>query len=206
MTLDTTNIEYEMLSHFQLSPQKIEKLKIYHDLLLKWQKAINLVSRGTLEDFWSRHIHDSLQIIPYLKGDTILDIGSGGGFPGMVLAIVSNLNVTCLDSDIRKMQFLSEVSRLTETKVNLVNMRVENFTEKHFDTICARGFSELKNLLSLVSEHSRLKYGVFLKGKSVEKEIGEALKLHDFHYTIKESETSKEGCILIVEDVVSKNI
>jgi 16S rRNA (guanine527-N7)-methyltransferase len=177
----------------------LEKLEVYYDLLVKWQRSINLVSRGTLDDFWTRHIWDSLQIGKYIKGTRLLDIGSGGGFPGMVLAICENFDVTCIDSDNRKIIFLEEVARLTETKVTLNRIRIENFNDCRFDTVCARGFSALTSLMALAKKHSG--YGVFLKGRKVKSEILDAQKLYDFKYNIFKSETDDLGNIITISDI-----
>lgn len=189
-----------------LNAEQRNRLQIYYELLQKWQRAINLVSAGTLNDFWTRHVADSLQLLPHLQGKLLLDMGSGGGFPGMVLAIVSDFNVTCLDSDNRKIQFLSEVARLTGTKLNLVNQRVENFShDQTIDTVCARGFAELKMLLQYTLQHSAINYGVFLKGKNVEKEIEEAQKFFDFQYDMYPSKVSENSWIVVVSSVAEKN-
>ncbi|GHT97505.1 hypothetical protein FACS1894126_1670 [Alphaproteobacteria bacterium] len=110
--------------NFNVSRETYEKLEIYKGLLFKWQNAVNLVSRGTLDDFWNRHIVDSSQIVDLMSGNKILDIGSGAGFPGMVLAIYGNFGVACLDSDSKKCLFLEEVARLTETSVSIQNIRI----------------------------------------------------------------------------------
>lgn len=200
------------LFHVEHLSEKIKNnLGIYKSLLLKWQKAINLVSRGTLDNIWTRHIEDSLQLIPFLKGSSVLDIGSGGGFPGMVLAMVSqeveflkqfNINecfdVTCVDSDQRKMLFLSEVARQTSTKANIVTDRIENIDGK-FDTVTARGFAELKVLIGFAKKYSD--YGVFLKGEKIQQEIKDAQKFFDFEYEIFNSITDKSGRIIVVYNI-----
>jgi len=187
-----------------VSRETYEKLEIYKSILFKWQKAINLVSRGTLDNVWKRHFQDSLQIIPYIRGKKILDIGSGGGFPGMVLAIAGNFSVTCIDSDRRKMLFLSEVARATKVEVSLVTDRVENLQIFDFDTLCARGFSELSGLLELVDKFSSLKCGVFLKGARLDEEIDKARSLFDFRYDIFNSKTDDRGKIIVVSEVKKK--
>lgn len=198
------------VEHFSVDIKN--KLNIYFDILCKWQKAINLVSRGTLENFWQRHIIDSLQLIPFIKKSKIIDLGSGGGFPGLVLAIVGqdlemlkrykceadSLEVTCIDSDYRKTAFLSEVARLTDTKVRIINDRVENIDEK-FDIVTARGFSELKLLLPFVQKY--FSYGVFLKGKNIQTEIDKAKKDFLFNYDLFDSVTDENGHIIVVRDI-----
>ncbi|MDR1983033.1 MAG: 16S rRNA (guanine(527)-N(7))-methyltransferase RsmG [Holosporaceae bacterium] len=176
-----------------------EKLEIYRNLLLKWQKAINLVSRGTLHDVWMEHILDSLQIAPYIQGKKVLDVGSGGGFPGMVLAIAGDFSVTCIDSDRKKMIFLAEVARATETKVELLTERIEKLQADNFDTVCSRGFSELSSLLKITNRFSAA--GVFFKGSKLNKEIEKARLLFDFQYEIYPNKVKDHGEIVVVRSV-----
>jgi 16S rRNA (guanine527-N7)-methyltransferase len=185
-----------------VSRETYEKLEIYKNLLLKWQRAINLVSRETLDDVWREHILDSLQIIPHIVGKTVLDVGSGGGFPGMVLAIAGGFSVTCIDSDRRKMIFLSEVAKATETKVRILTERVENLQTDHFDTICARGFSELPVLLKIAHRFSAS--GVFLKGSKLNEEIEKALLSFDFQHEIYQNKIKEHGKIVVVKSVKKK--
>lgn len=189
---------------FNVSRETFEKLIFYRKLLVKWQKAINLVSRGTLEHFWTRHVLDSLQIIEYINGKRVLDIGSGGGFPGMVIALCGNFDVTCVDSDERKMIFLEEVARVTGANITLKNIRIEHLEDREFDVVCARGFSSLVNLLPLVEKFSKQKYGVFLKGTKILDELSEANEFFDFKYDVFDSKTDDSGCIIVVSDVFNK--
>lgn len=206
----------KIMFHVEHLPSEIiQKLKLYEQTLLKWQKAINLVSRGTLNDVWHRHIEDSIQVLPLISGAKILDVGSGGGFPGMVLAILGsdkelvklatglycNLDVTCVDSDSRKVLFLEEVARLTKTKVSALNKRVED-VEGNYDVVTARGFAELKILLDVTM--SKAKCGVFLKGANLNKEIEVASERFDFSYEIIQSSTDKMGQIIVVKDIHRK--
>lgn len=183
-----------------VSRETYEKFVIYKELLIKWQKAINLVSRETLDDFYNRHLLDSLQLANYINETKILDVGSGGGFPGMVLAIYNdNYEVTCIDSDSRKMVFLEEVARRTSTKVNIITKRIEEFKQNDFDVLCARGFSSLSNLIELTKKHTKCGRGVFLKGKKIEEEVREAKQKLCFRYNIFESVTDKTGRIVVVD-------
>lgn len=184
-----------------VSRETFKKFQIYIELLKKWQKHINLVSRGTLDDIFHRHIQDSLQIVNFLYGDKILDIGSGAGFPGMVIALVSSKTVTCLDSDKRKIIFLEEVARNTEIKVNCVNSRIESFQNKNFDTVVSRAVFPLIKLLDLTRIFAPQGIGVFLKGKTFESEVDEAQKKFDFDIEIHQSETSENSKILVIKNI-----
>jgi 16S rRNA (guanine527-N7)-methyltransferase len=188
-------------AHHNVSRETFEKLLIYKNLLFKWQKAINLVSRETLDDFWNRHILDSLQLLKYIDGKRILDIGSGAGFPGMVIAICGNFDVTCIDSNGKKIIFLEEVKRLTSANVDLKSIRIEDFCDCSYDVVCARGFSSLCNLLFLTHRYSSSKRGIFLKGARINKEIMEAKRLYRFEYEIFQSKTDEFGKIIAVNNV-----
>ena len=198
------HVEQEIINQLNVSREKIDRLLLYQELLKKWQRSINIVSRGTIESFWSRHVLDSLQIAKYIKGRNILDVGSGGGFPGMILAICTDLHITCLDSDNRKTLFLEEVARQTETKVSILNMRIESLQKKDFDVVCARGFAKLLTLAQITGTYSKNSEGVFLKGETIYKEIEEALKKFDFKYTLYESISDKRGKIVVLNDIVRR--
>ncbi len=189
---------------FNVPRETFEKLISYKELLVKWQKSINLVSRGTLEHFWVRHVLDSLQIIEHIKGNRVLDIGSGGGFPGMVIALCGAFDVTCVEADGRKVAFLEEVARVAEINVRLRNIRIERLEDFDFETVCARGFSSLVDLLFLTSKFSKQKYGVFLKGLKVQTELSEANKFFDFKYDVFDSKSDKNGRIVIVAEIFDK--
>ena len=206
--------EIMSLVGLNLSGVTLERFCIYFGLISRWQKAINLVSRGTLDDFWRRHIADSLQIISHITGNKVLDVGSGGGFPGMALAIVGaedsyhdngldkSLNVTCIDSDRRKAIFLEEVARETGIKVDIVCSRIEDLDDQ-FDTITARGFSDLENLLPIASRFQAK--GIFLKGKNLEKEIKDAEDTFKFKYEIFSSKIDSTGKIIVVDEISQVN-
>ncbi len=198
------HVEQNILNQLNVSRKILDRLLLYQKLLNKWQKSINIVSRGTIEDFWNRHVLDSLQIAKYIKGKKVLDVGSGGGFPGMILAICTDLQVTCLDSDSRKILFLEEVARQTKANVNIVNLRIESLMENDFDVVCVRGFAKLSTLALITMEHTKSSHGVFLKGKTVEEEIEEALKYFNFNYTLHKSLSDKRGKIVVMDNVTKK--
>lgn len=191
-----------MHGEYGVSYGDVDRIEIYSYYLEKWGKSFNLVSRGTLVEFWQRHVIDSLQIIDKIKGKTVLDVGTGAGFPGMILAMCTDLEVTCVDSDFKKALFLEEVARATGVKnVRILNSRVEA-VEGKFDTVTARAFSSLSNLIPLVEKHSG--YGVFLKGKTAEEEIEKARKSYFFKCELFDSKTDPNGKIVTIRDVSKK--
>ena len=122
------NTYEEFCSYQHVSRETFNKFKIFIEVLLKWQKSVNLISNSTINTIWKRHFLDSAQLYTYsqdIKGN-ILDIGSGAGFPGMILAMMGNNNVNLIESDQKKCIFMREVARLTNTKVKIYNCRIED--------------------------------------------------------------------------------
>ncbi|QQG36388.1 MAG: 16S rRNA (guanine(527)-N(7))-methyltransferase RsmG [Micavibrio aeruginosavorus] len=135
-----------------VSRETVYRLEVYRDALLKWQRAVNLISPSTVADVWNRHFLDSMQLASFLPAAarTIFDFGSGAGFPGMVLAILCpNLSVHLVESDQKKCSFLSTVSRETKTPVLIHNCRIEALNTKAIpDVITARALADLGHLLA----------------------------------------------------------
>lgn len=184
-----------------VSRETISRLQIYHDLLVKWQKAINLVSPKTIEDIWSRHFTDSAQLAGYLKvGAKVTDLGSGAGFPGLVLAIMRpDLEMILIESDNRKSEFLKNVSRETKTSVTVYNDRVEKILGVNGaipDVITARAFAPLPVILEMIPANCRGADFLLLKGKTALDEVAEAAKTFDFECVDMPSRTDNDAKIL----------
>lgn len=190
-----------------VSRETIPLFREYISLIKQWNRKTALVQKDSIENIWERHILDSLQLIPYLPNieHSILDIGSGGGFPGIVLAIAGYTNLTLCDSNTRKTVFLSEVVRTLGLKVTIINDRVENL-KGHYDVITSRACAHLNILFNFMDSVSREtnSYGVFLKGKLIAREIDEAKQHWLFEYKLHQSITSPDGRIAIVKNLTSK--
>jgi 16S rRNA (guanine527-N7)-methyltransferase len=191
-----------------ISPEVREKLIVYADLLVKWQKQINLISASTVADLWRRHFADSLQLPP-LAGEWVnwVDLGSGGGFPGMVVAIAAagGDRVTHLiEADKRKAAFLREVSRETLASTVVHVGRIERIlpelsNQVHFDVVSARALAPLDKLLAYarpVLEKGAV--GLFLKGKGLAKELTAAAAGGSVNFTFSRSLTDAEAQIVVV--------
>ena len=157
-----------------VSRETIDKFQAYLTLLEKWQRRINLVANSTLADAWQRHILDSGQLVAYYPPQTrhILDVGSGAGFPGLVLAIMGGVTVDLVESDQRKAVFLSTVIRELGLPAKVHNQRIENMPNLHPDVITARALAPVPKLLNLIEP--QLSFScvcLFLKGASVEDEL-----------------------------------
>lgn len=169
----------EVQRHFNLPDEVMERLRTYVDLLAKWQPRINLVGPDTMGDVWRRHIADSVQLLPLIPEGArrLADLGSGAGFPGLVLAILGVPDVHLVESDQRKGAFLLEAARSTDTKISWHGARAESLEPLSADVVSARALAPLTKLLPLAKRH--LATGglcLFPKGKNAEDELTEALK------------------------------
>lgn len=161
-----------------VSRETMQRLETYAGLLQKWNRSINLVSRESLTDLWRRHFLDSAQLLAFLPPPPqdrplrILDLGSGAGFPGMVLAMLGAGEVHLVESDRRKCAFLREVARTTGSPVSVRPQRIEHLEGLRADVITARALAPLDRLLDY-ARPLLLPEGVclFLKGRAVEREI-----------------------------------
>lgn len=188
-----------------VSRETLSRLKTYQALLELWQKKLNLVSATTISNAWERHFLDSYQLLVHLPPEplSLIDLGSGAGFPGLVLAILrsKNLSVTLVEADFKKCVFLENVSRETKTSVIVLRSRIETIsTSLKGDVVTARGLAPLTQLLTygfpLMGEKS---IGLFLKGKDFEKEIEDAQKKWNFELEIYPSLTDSAARILKIK-------
>ncbi|MBY0272210.1 MAG: 16S rRNA (guanine(527)-N(7))-methyltransferase RsmG [Alphaproteobacteria bacterium] len=185
-----------------VSRETFEKLKVYQQTLETWQKKLNLISSSTLPHIWERHFEDSLQLLPYLPlfRSNLVDLGSGAGFPGLVLAITRPdfLNVTLIESDLKKCVFLENVSRETNTPVTILNERIEALKKPlKFNIIVARGLAPLSLLIDYAVPLMDINcVCLFLKGKEYENEIENSRKKWDFNLELFPSLTDSRGRIL----------
>ena len=199
----------ESLGRLNVSRETMERLKHYESLLLKWNPKINLVSKATLNDIWERHILDSAQVFQLGAETTTnwLDIGSGGGFPGMVLATLSkeqspDRQIALVESDQRKCAFLRTVARETDCKVQVYAERIEKLPPQNANVLTARALADLTKLLEFADLHLAPKGTcLFQKGASWEKELQAAQDSWRFEYEAIKSETSDEAVILRINGI-----
>lgn len=182
------------------------KLEVYEELLRKWQKTINLVAPSTLSCLRQRHMEDSRQLTNYIPDNTkvLYDIGSGAGFPGMVLAMLCpDIEVTLIESDQRKCSFLRNVSRETETPATILNERIEHTQLSKPDLVTARALAPLEDLLSYMHTLNAPQ-GLFLKGRQAGTEIIQAKKKWDFTFDLHKSKTQKSSFVLCIKSLSFK--
>jgi 16S rRNA (guanine527-N7)-methyltransferase len=203
--------EEELLPGFTVSRETFLKLKEYEKLLTKWNSKINLVSKSTLRDFWNRHILDSVQVFCSIgeKTGKWADFGSGGGFPGLVLAILSDefgvSNSLCLiEADVRKSVFLRTVCRELGLVVDVFNNRIEKISPMLVDVVSARALAPLKTLCFYAESHlNENGIAVFAKGENWESELLEAQKNWIFDYDVVTSKLHQGSVILVLRGIKS---
>ncbi len=200
--------QFTDLIGFNVSRETFDRLSEYVRLLHKWNPAINLVSKSTLNDAWSRHIADSAQIFDVApKFDRWVDIGSGGGFPGLVIGILAREHnpesvITLIESDHRKSSFLRNVSRETDIRVNIVTERIENADAAMADVLSARALAPLDMLLDFTTRHRKTDgIAVFPKGAKSQAEIDLAKTKWNFDCEVIQSKVDANSVILKIGEV-----
>lgn len=204
-------------AEFQLdtnvSRETLERFQKYADLLAHWQRRINLVSSASLNDLWKRHFLDSAQMKRCLpeKSRQIWDIGTGAGFPGLVLAILGVPGISLIESDARKCAFLREAARVTEAPVSIVNARAEELYDREElserpDVVLARALAPADKFLDIVSKsilcHT---YCILLKGERYEEELSAARDRWIFEHEVRRSMTHPNGVVLSLRKIRHRN-
>ena len=192
-----------------VSRETMERLEHYFALLNKWNPSINLVAKSTLEDAWDRHFIDSAQIYRHApqSWQVWADFGSGGGFPGAVVAILAaeknpTGRVVLVESDRRKATFLRTVMREAGVKADVHADRIEALEPIGADVISARALAELTDLLEFSAKHGKSGTTcLFPKGQSWKKELQAAQESWSFTYDAIKSETNPNAIILKVGDL-----
>lgn len=182
-----------------VSRETLSALETYAALLVKWQARINLVAKDSLADLWRRHFLDSAQLVPLLPpGEApITDLGSGAGFPGLVLAILTGRQVHLVDSDQRKGAFLLEAARMTGAKAKIHTTRIEAANAWSAEIVTARALASLDQLLDWAAPFlTPTTTCLFLKGAKAEDELTEAARFWTMETERRPSLTDSSGVIL----------
>ena len=194
-----------------VSRETYEKFCIFHEILIKWQKSINLISKDSIKNIWIRHFLDSAQLFSFIgniKGN-VMDFGSGAGFPGLILAIMGKKNIHLVESDHKKCVFLQEVSTLTDVDVTIHNCRIENLSFIDVDLITSRALAPLNKLINYVEifvnkstkEKDQPPKMLFLKGKSWKREVSDLNKTKKIKYQDFPSLTDNYGRIIYIDKI-----
>ena len=189
----------EIVKSFYLKKSQEGLIENYLESLTKHNLHTNLVGKSTLVNPWNSHILDSLQILPFIssKTNSILDMGTGAGLPGVVLKICGCKNVTLVDSNGKKINFLKKINKEMNLEIDIVLGRLEKIKNNKFDIITSRALANLDKLFTysqkFIKKNTVL---IFLKGKTVNEEIDFAKKKWKFNYTKHQSISDKRGTVL----------
>lgn len=192
-----------------VSRETFSKLEAYVALLQKWNEKINLIGPASEADIWSRHIADSLQLVPLIPpaAKTLADFGSGAGLPGIVLAIRRpDIHVTLVEQDQRKAAFLLEARRILDLQnAQIASINISRL-EGHFDVITARALAALDELMALaIPRLGKNSICLFPKGENFASEIAQAERRYGFTSTRHSSKTNDKSCVISVSELIPKD-
>lgn len=201
------DVEYFFSRGITVSRETVMLLERYVDLVKSFQEKFNLVGPNTIDSIWERHVLDSAQLITLLPSEPshVADFGSGAGFPGIVLSILTNHSITCIESTQKKAQFLSLVAEELSLSVTVINSRIEDLDFMEFDVITARALAPLIDLIKIAKPHlKKTGYMLFLKGQSYGEEIKKSQLKWMFTCSEFASITNEKSRILKISDVKPK--
>ena len=192
----------EFASKTGVSRETLARFKAYADLLADWNARHNLVAKSTLPDLWHRHFWDSAQLAPHIpvQARSLADLGSGAGFPGLVLALLRpNLTVTLHEATTKKCAFLQAVADRVGAKISIRNSRLEDLLPQAFDVVTARALAPLPQLLQYAYPFTDPNsVCLFLKGQNVGAELTEAHKYWSMEASQVPSQTEPSAAIVTV--------
>lgn len=198
----------QFASELQVGPTELERLKRYLALLERWRGSINLVGPGSMADPWRRHMLDSGQLVPLLPPTgEIMDLGTGPGFPGLVIAILSGRRVVLVESNARKCAFLAEVVRATSAPATIQNARIESLSAAAIPILVSRALAPVALLLEL-AEHliDNRTVALLLKGKEVQQELTAAAKTWKYDAAVHQSCSDPHGRVVQLERISRRHV
>jgi 16S rRNA (guanine527-N7)-methyltransferase len=201
------DIEF-FIKKFNVSRETIEKLNIYNQFLLENNKLLNLIGKTTENQVFSRHFIDSAQIYDLIENKSeIIDIGSGAGFPGVIIKILMDSkkidgNVVLLDKSPKKCKFLDDLSKKLVLKVEIKNVKLENYKFYKISTIISRAFKKaIETIDILFKNNEKIRSIILMKGKTYQQELEDAKKKYTFDLEKFRSITSDESYILKISNI-----
>jgi 16S rRNA (guanine527-N7)-methyltransferase len=197
----------EFAAETGVSRETQDRLRRYEALLLEWRPRVNLVGLSTLPDLWHRHFLDSAQLLPHLPMmEGVVDLGSGAGFPGAVLAVLGVRDVHLIEADGRKCAFLEELNRTLELGMTVHRERIEQMTAWKAPCLTSRALAPLTRLLDWAEPFiGPATTCLFPKGQSVDQELTEAVKKWNMTTECLPSRTSPTGTVLRLTGVERKH-
>ena len=208
------SIQIDTFSRFsQVSRETIISLKKYEEKLIYANKSLNLIGKSTIKEIWSRHFLDSVQVIDFIdkNNKSLIDIGSGAGFPGLILAIVLKdrkipIKVKLIEKSPKKIKFLKELIDELHLDVELINKDIFKYSKKlKEDVLVARAFKPLGIILKLIHNQAEnwKKFFIFL-GKTGKMELLQASKIWDIEYKQRVSVTSDDSIVVEINRIKKK--
>lgn len=197
----------------QFDPQDVsretsDRLESFAQLVRKWTAKINLISKNTVDEIWDRHIRDSMQLLDLAPDfDHWADLGSGGGFPGVVIAILAkqraaNPTFTLVESDLRKAAFLRTAVRELDLDAEVLAERIENLPPLSADVLSARALADLTTLVSFADVHlAPTGTAIFPKGRNWRAEHEKAQEAWSYSLSPVDSQTDEDAAILLIKDI-----
>ena len=207
-------IQIDTFNRFiQVSRETITSLKKYEDELIRANKTLNLIGNSTIKNIWTRHFLDSVQVIDFIdkNNKTLVDLGSGAGFPGLVLAIAAKdrkipLKIKLIEKSPKKVKFLKNLINELQLNVEVINQNILQEPIKFFDDVfIARAFKPLKIILQLIHNKAKnwKKIFIFL-GKTGKNELLQASKSWDIEYKQRVSVTSNDSTVIEINRLKKK--
>ncbi len=188
-----------VIKKYNLNKKQIDLIDNYILKLKKSNQIHNLVGPSTIDIAWDRHVNDSLQLSKFIlkKNASIIDFGTGAGLPGVILYIFGYTNILMIDSKMKKINFIKEFAQEQSLEIKTICTRVEKIKNQKFDFIICRAFAPLLKLLYYSRFfHKKNTSLLFLKGRSVKKEIHDAKKSFSFEYDLYPSQSEGDGYVL----------
>jgi 16S rRNA (guanine527-N7)-methyltransferase len=196
------------IKKFNVSRETIEKLNKYKDFLLSSNKSLNLIGKTTENQIFTRHFTDSSQIYDLIEDKSeIIDLGSGAGFPGVLLKILMDDkkiagNITLIDKSPKKCKFLQDLSDKLGLTFKIVNLKIENFKFNKISTVVSRAFKKTIDTMDiLLKNNDKIRNIILIKGKTYQQELEEAKKKYTFDVEKFRSITSDESFILKISNI-----
>ena len=200
----------EFAAQTGVSRETLARLKAYAEMLVDWNERHNLVARSTLPDLWQRHFWDSAQLASVIpeKAKTLADLGSGAGFPGLVLAALRpDLAVTLHEATTKKCILLRTAAERMALHVTVENARMEDLSPRSFDVVTARACAPLTRLLEYAHKFvNPNSVCLFLKGQNVGSELTEAAKYWNIKVSQVPSQTDHSGAIVTVRELGPRHV
>jgi 16S rRNA (guanine527-N7)-methyltransferase len=196
------------IKKFNVSRETIEKLNKYKDFLLSSNKSLNLIGKTTENHIFTRHFIDSAQIYDLIEDKSeIIDLGSGAGFPGVVLKILMDNNkiagnITLIDKSPKKCKFLQDLSDKLGLTLKIVNLKIENFKFNKISSVVSRAFKKTVDTIDiLLKNNDKIRNIILIKGKTYQQELEDAKKKYTFNAEKFRSITSDESYILKITNI-----